>query len=96
MLEQYVAAVRDAVGMEIPLSMDHLGHLGVKSIIRLGNTVSMGVAVAKGPTKVEELLSRTDDALYRAKRNGRNRVESDQGTTDDRTPEMTAPPATIP
>lgn len=36
MLEQYVAAVRDAVGIEIPLSMDHLGHLGVKSIIRLG------------------------------------------------------------
>jgi L-alanine-DL-glutamate epimerase-like enolase superfamily enzyme len=36
MLEQYVAAVRDAVGTEIPLSMDHLGHLGVKSIIRLG------------------------------------------------------------
>jgi L-alanine-DL-glutamate epimerase-like enolase superfamily enzyme len=36
MLEEYVAAVRDAVGMGIPLSMDHLGHLGVKSIIRLG------------------------------------------------------------
>jgi L-alanine-DL-glutamate epimerase-like enolase superfamily enzyme len=36
MLEEYVSAVRDAVGMEIPLSMDHLGHLGVKSIIRLG------------------------------------------------------------
>jgi len=36
MLEEYVAAVRDAVGLEIPLSMDHLGHLGVKSIIRLG------------------------------------------------------------
>jgi len=36
MLEQYVAAARDAVGMEIPLSMDHLGHIGVKSIIRLG------------------------------------------------------------
>ena len=36
LLEEYVAAVRDAVGMEIPLSMDHLGHLGVKSIIRLG------------------------------------------------------------
>ncbi len=36
MLEEYVAAVRAAVGMEIPLSMDHLGHLGVKSIIRLG------------------------------------------------------------
>ena len=36
LLEEYVAAVREAVGMEIPLSMDHLGHLGVKSIIRLG------------------------------------------------------------
>ena len=36
MLEEYVAAVRDAIGMETPLSMDHLGHLGVKSIIRLG------------------------------------------------------------
>lgn len=36
LLEEFVAAVRDAVGMEIPLSMDHLGHVGVKSIIRLG------------------------------------------------------------
>ena len=36
MLETYVAAVREAVGMDIPLAMDHLGHLGVKSIIRLG------------------------------------------------------------
>jgi L-alanine-DL-glutamate epimerase-like enolase superfamily enzyme len=33
---EYVAAAREAVGMEIPLSMDHLGHLGVTSIIRLG------------------------------------------------------------
>lgn len=33
---EYVAAVREAVGMEIPLSMDHLGHIGVKSCIRLG------------------------------------------------------------
>jgi L-alanine-DL-glutamate epimerase-like enolase superfamily enzyme len=36
MLCSYVAAVRDAVGMDIPLSMDHLGHIGVNSIIRLG------------------------------------------------------------
>jgi L-alanine-DL-glutamate epimerase-like enolase superfamily enzyme len=36
LLEEYVAAVREAVGMEVPLSMDHLGHLGVHSIIRLG------------------------------------------------------------
>ena len=36
MLSAYVQAAREAVGMEIPLSMDHLGHLGVNSIIRLG------------------------------------------------------------
>jgi L-alanine-DL-glutamate epimerase-like enolase superfamily enzyme len=35
-LSEYVAAIREAVGMEIPLSMDHLGHIGVNSIIRLG------------------------------------------------------------
>jgi L-alanine-DL-glutamate epimerase-like enolase superfamily enzyme len=35
-LSEYVAAAREAVGMEIPLSMDHLGHIGVNSIIRLG------------------------------------------------------------
>lgn len=33
---EYVAAVREAVGMDIPLSMDHLGHIGVQSVIRLG------------------------------------------------------------
>ncbi len=33
---EYVAAVRDAIGMEIPLSMDHLGHIGPNSVIRLG------------------------------------------------------------
>jgi L-alanine-DL-glutamate epimerase-like enolase superfamily enzyme len=33
---EYVAAVRDAIGMEIPLSMDHLGHIGANSVIRLG------------------------------------------------------------
>jgi L-alanine-DL-glutamate epimerase-like enolase superfamily enzyme len=34
-LSEYVQAAREAVGMEIPLSMDHLGHVGVTSIIRL-------------------------------------------------------------
>ena len=33
---EYVSAVRDSIGMEIPLSMDHLGHIGVNSVIRLG------------------------------------------------------------
>jgi L-alanine-DL-glutamate epimerase-like enolase superfamily enzyme len=35
-LSEYVAAIREAVGMEIPLAMDHLGHIGVNSCIRLG------------------------------------------------------------
>jgi L-alanine-DL-glutamate epimerase-like enolase superfamily enzyme len=33
---EYVAAVRENIGYEMPLSMDHLGHIGVKSVIRLG------------------------------------------------------------
>ncbi len=36
LMSTFVAAVREAVGMEIPLSMDHLGHIGVNSCIRLG------------------------------------------------------------
>jgi len=33
---EYIAAIREAIGYDIPLSTDHLGHIGVKSIIRLG------------------------------------------------------------
>jgi diguanylate cyclase (GGDEF)-like protein len=39
-------------------------------------TVSMGVALAEPGETVEDLLRRADEALYRAKRGGRNRVES--------------------
>ncbi|AKV10755.1 diguanylate cyclase [Pseudomonas fluorescens NCIMB 11764] len=37
-------------------------------------TASFGVALAKAGDNVENLLTRADDALYRAKRSGRNRV----------------------
>ncbi len=33
---EYVAQVREEVGMEVPLSADHFGHIGVNSCIRLG------------------------------------------------------------
>jgi L-alanine-DL-glutamate epimerase-like enolase superfamily enzyme len=36
MLADYVAQVRETVGMEIPLAADHFGHIGVNSCIRLG------------------------------------------------------------
>lgn len=39
-------------------------------------TVSMGVSMAEPSETVESLLHRTDTALYQAKHNGRNRVES--------------------
>jgi len=39
-------------------------------------TVSMGVALAEPSETVESLLHRADTALYLAKRNGRNRVET--------------------
>lgn len=36
---KYVAAVREAVGMDIPLAADHFGHIGVNSCIRLGKAL---------------------------------------------------------
>ncbi|MNF02962.1 diguanylate cyclase [compost metagenome] len=37
-------------------------------------TASFGVAFAKTGDTLESLLTRADDALYQAKRNGRNQV----------------------
>ena len=36
---EYVAAVREAVGYEIPLASDHYGHIDVNSCIRLGHAL---------------------------------------------------------
>lgn len=45
---------------------------------KAGNiTVSMGVATHRPGDDVKTLVERADEALYRAKRNGRNRTESD-------------------
>ena len=39
LMGDYVAQVRESVGMEIPLAADHFGHIGVNSCIRLGRAL---------------------------------------------------------
>ncbi|MGZ9275454.1 MAG: mandelate racemase/muconate lactonizing enzyme family protein, partial [Nitrospira sp.] len=36
LMGEKVAQVRDAVGMDVPLGLDHFGHIGVNSCIRIG------------------------------------------------------------
>src|SRR5579885_518472 len=40
LMGDYVAQVREMVGMDVPLSSDHFGHLGVNSCIRLGKALT--------------------------------------------------------
>ena len=42
---------------------------------RIAATVSIGVASGSPATAIDLLIARADDALYRAKGNGRNRVQ---------------------
>ena len=39
-LLQYVAAVREAIGYEVPLAADHFGHFSVNAAIRLGKALT--------------------------------------------------------
>jgi L-alanine-DL-glutamate epimerase-like enolase superfamily enzyme len=39
MMANFVATVREYVGMDVPLSCDHFGHIGVNSCIRLGKAL---------------------------------------------------------
>ncbi len=39
MLTDYVAAVRDIAGYEIPIAADHFGHIGVEDCLRLGHAL---------------------------------------------------------
>ncbi|MDD9268540.1 mandelate racemase/muconate lactonizing enzyme family protein [Paenibacillus sp. GCM10023248] len=39
MLEQYVADVRSVIGHEVPLAIDHFGHIGIENCIKLGQRI---------------------------------------------------------
>ena len=39
LMAEYVAKVREVIGMEVPLAADHFGHIGVNSCIRLGRAL---------------------------------------------------------
>jgi gluconate/galactonate dehydratase len=38
-LEQYIAEVRDVIGLEIPLAIDHVGHISLQNGIRLAKRI---------------------------------------------------------
>ncbi len=38
-MQEYVGAVRDIIGYEIPLASDHFGHMGVENAIRIGKAL---------------------------------------------------------
>jgi diguanylate cyclase (GGDEF)-like protein len=57
---------------------------------RIPATVSIGVACGPADTAVDQLITRADAALYRAKANGRNRIEF-----ADEAPPAARPPASV-
>ena len=61
LMADYVAQIREIVGMEIPLSMDHFGHIGVNSCIRLGK------ALAKyNPSWLEDMIPWQETELMKS------------------------------
>jgi L-alanine-DL-glutamate epimerase-like enolase superfamily enzyme len=66
LMADYVAAARDAVGMEIPLALDHVGRLGVNSCIRLGKALEkFNLAWMEDliPWQQTELLKKITEAI---------------------------------
>jgi diguanylate cyclase (GGDEF)-like protein len=59
---------------------------------RMGATVSIGLASTLAPVEIDPLLARADAALYRAKNNGRNRIEIAESFLS---PEPGAPASTL-
>ena len=66
MMAEYVAAVREVVGMDVPLSADHFGPLSVNSCIRLGKALTkynLSWLEDMIPWQETELLKKIADAV---------------------------------
>ena len=64
---------------------EHVQSLQVAPLGATRLSVSIGASLCQRTDTVSSILSRADTALYRAKRNGRNRVELDIALTDSET-----------
>src|SRR5262245_37604377 len=66
MLSDYVAAIREVIGMEIPLASDHYGHIGVNSCIRLARAMEkhqLAWMEDMIPWQFTELLKKITDSV---------------------------------
>jgi len=66
LMANYVAQVREVVGMDVPLSADHFGHIGVNSCIRLGKALTkynLSWLEDMIPWQYPELLRKISDAV---------------------------------
>ena len=79
--EEFIAVLSECAPPDIQSTAERVRHALEASPILAGElsipiTISVGVAATKGqPRSVESLVSAADQALYSAKKNGRNRVE---------------------
>lgn len=65
-MADYVAQVREVIGMEVPLAADHFGHIGVNSCIRLGKALekyNMAWLEDMIPWQHSELMKQITDAV---------------------------------
>ncbi len=66
LMGDYVAAIREQVGMDIPLSADHFGHIGLNSCIRLGKAMekyNLAWLEDMIPWQYTDLLRKISDAV---------------------------------
>jgi L-alanine-DL-glutamate epimerase-like enolase superfamily enzyme len=66
LMSDYVASIREQVGMDIPLSADHFGHIGLNSCIRLGKAMEkFNLAWLEDmiPWQYTSLLQKISDAV---------------------------------